>query len=203
MNFHLKKFKDDTFVPASLGEYTLTKVDFFKYLGVTIASDLTWSSHVESVFLKVRKLCFFIRRLRTFKVPQHILIQFMNSCVLPIILYCSPVIFPGLLRKDFVLLRRCLKLLSRSCRASLDSIVRQVVSAHIIACKKLATRILNDVSHPLYSELSCCRSYGTTRSSFKHLHARTEKHKNSCINYLARLLTDETSTVDKLLSEFI
>ena len=40
----------------------------------------------------------------------------MYACALPILLNCSPVIFPALLQKDFIILKRSLKRLSRTGR---------------------------------------------------------------------------------------
>ena len=39
-----------------LGASALTRVDSFKYLGITLSSDLSWSLHVQNINTKVQKL---------------------------------------------------------------------------------------------------------------------------------------------------
>ncbi len=36
---------------------------------------------------------------------------FVSACAIPFILYCSPIIFPGLLKTDFASIKKCLRLL--------------------------------------------------------------------------------------------
>jgi len=50
---------------------------------------------------KRMRLCYFTRRLRCFGLPQLFIVRFVLSAVLPIILYCSPAISPGLLSHDW------------------------------------------------------------------------------------------------------
>ncbi|CAH8849001.1 unnamed protein product [Trichobilharzia szidati] len=162
-----------------------------KYLGLSISSDLSWSSHILLVTRKMFRLTFYLRKFRQSGIKQSLLSQFVNSCILPIPLYCSPLIFPGLLKKDFASLRRALKAVSRASGISLNQLVNTIVDRHIMSCKKLANSILSDPEHPLYTQLSPCISSGRTRSNYRKLYARTTKYKNSTIPYLAQLLCDE------------
>ena len=69
------------------------------YLGVYLLYNPKWSGHISSVFTKVRKLLFYVRRLRSFSTPQFLIDRFVFCCILPHILYCSSVVFCGLLSK--------------------------------------------------------------------------------------------------------
>ncbi|CAH8594088.1 unnamed protein product [Schistosoma intercalatum] len=84
---------------CTIGDSLINSVSKVNYLGVTFSSDLSWSSHVLSLSKKVFRLTYYIKRLHALGITRHLLLQFVNSCILPIILYCSP-FFPGLLRKD-------------------------------------------------------------------------------------------------------
>ncbi len=101
--------------PLSLinGE-ALSRKQTVKYLVVHFNSNLTWSTHIDSVFTKCLKISFFIRRLRSMKVHKSLLWRIVSACAIPIILYCSPIIFPGLLNKDFASIKKCIRLLSTS-----------------------------------------------------------------------------------------
>ncbi len=58
-----------------------------KYLGVHFNSNLTWSTHIDFVFIKCRKISFFIRRLRSINVHKPLLWRIVSACAIPIILY--------------------------------------------------------------------------------------------------------------------
>nr|CAH8863804.1 unnamed protein product [Trichobilharzia regenti] len=173
-----------------------------KYLGLILSSDLSWSSHVLAISSKIFRLTFYIKKLRHSGITQPLLLQFINSCILPILLYCSPLFFPGLLKKDYVTIRRILKTVSRVSGVPVDHIVNVVVDRHLTSCNKFAKGILSDLEHPLYPQLSPCISSGRTRSNFRKLYARTSKYKNSMIPYLARILCDENSVRQELTNLF-
>nr|CAH8873838.1 unnamed protein product [Trichobilharzia regenti] len=161
-----------------------------KYLGLVISSDLTWSSHIQMISKKVFRLTYYIKKLRLTGVPQPLLSQFVNSRILPILLYCSPLVFPGLLKKDYTILRRMLKVVSRTSGVKLSQLVTTLVDKHLNTCEKWSKTILSDPQHPLYSQLSPCISSGRTRNQYKIIYARTTKYRNSTIPYLARVLSD-------------
>ena len=140
--------------------HTVSKV---KYLGVTFSSDLSWSSHVLLLSKKVYRLTYYIKRLHAFGITRHLLLQFVNSCILPIILYCSSLFFPGLSRKDFAVLQIVLKAFSKVCGESFQVIIDMVVDRHLKSCKLLSGCILSDTNHPLHSCLSPCISSCRTR----------------------------------------
>ncbi|BHF76592.1 hypothetical protein SprV_0501969100 [Sparganum proliferum] len=62
------------------------EVSSFRYLGVTLSSNLSFSLHIESIFIKVRKLRYYIRRWRSYHTPQPLVWRFIDACILPLIL---------------------------------------------------------------------------------------------------------------------
>ena len=81
--------------PASLtlqGNH-LERVECFKYLGLLLTSDLSWSTHVDSICSKARKLLGLLYR--KYAEPQ-ILLQLYVSLVRPHLEYASPVWNPYL-----------------------------------------------------------------------------------------------------------
>ena len=78
--------------PLTVDGTPLTIVAEYKYLGVTIASDLSWSSHIANVCTKSRRLTGMIYRRFYTNCNSHTLLKLYVSYVRPHLEYCSPVI---------------------------------------------------------------------------------------------------------------
>ncbi|CAH8460583.1 unnamed protein product [Schistosoma guineensis] len=161
------------------------------YLVVTFSSDLSWSCHALLLSKKVSRLTYYIKRLHALGVTRDLILQFVNSCILPIIPYCSPSFFPRLLIKDFAVLRRVLKAVNKVCGESFEFILNMVVDRHLKSGKLLTGVILSDTNHPLHSYLSPCICSDRTRRNYIKIHARKQKYKSSIIPYPANILCDE------------
>ena len=72
-----------------VNDSTLEQVTVYKYLGVSISSSLSWSSHINSVCSKVRKTSALIYRSFYQHTSPSVLIQLYKSLVLPYFCYCS------------------------------------------------------------------------------------------------------------------
>ncbi len=58
--------------PITIDKDTCERVNSFKFLGVHITEDLTWSAHTDAVLKKSHQRLFFLRRLRKFGMsPRH------------------------------------------------------------------------------------------------------------------------------------
>ena len=91
----------------SINENAIPQAQKFKYLGVYLSYNLKWSDHISFVFTKVCKISFYVKGLRSFSTPHFLIDRFVFCCILPFILYCSPVVFCGLLSKDWKIIPRC------------------------------------------------------------------------------------------------
>ena len=111
-----------------------------RYLGVTLSRDVKWTVHVENVFMKVKKLIFYVKRLRSLSVPQNLTERFVYSYILPHLLYCSPAIYPGLLAKDWLLLSYSISLTSKISLISRNSLCEFLISKHVSACDKFISQ---------------------------------------------------------------
>ncbi len=118
-------------------------------------------------------------------VHISLLWRIVSACAIPIILYCSPIIFPGLL-KDFASIKTCIRLLSTSSGVAYTHICKVIISQHFDSCTRLSTSIINDPLHPLHSCLSNALSTSNIRSSFKLLRCRTSLYRISFIPSLTR-----------------
>ncbi len=58
--------------PITIDKTPVERVSSFKFLGVHITEDLTWSAHTDAVLKKAHQRFFFLRRLRKFGTARHI-----------------------------------------------------------------------------------------------------------------------------------
>ncbi|KAK1788652.1 hypothetical protein P4O66_002473 [Electrophorus voltai] len=56
--------------PVRISGTTVERVDSFRYLGVHISQDLSWSRHTNSLGKKARQRLYHLRRLRHFRLPS-------------------------------------------------------------------------------------------------------------------------------------
>lgn len=76
-----------------LNNVPLRKVYQYKYLGITIASDLSWTEHVRQVSKKAMSKLFFIKRALSFATHETKLLAYVTF-VRPVLEYASIVWFP-------------------------------------------------------------------------------------------------------------
>ena len=84
-------------------------MESFKYLGVNITQDLTWSCHINTLVKKARQRLYCLRRLRDFKLPFMVLRNFY-TCTIESILAGSITTWMGsTTQQDFLALRRVVR----------------------------------------------------------------------------------------------
>ncbi len=201
-----KTWKPDTFhgtggIQSTVFSNALSTVDSVTYLGVTFVRNAKWTNHVEGIFKKCVRLSFLAKKLRRLSTPAEYICKFAEACVIPIILYCSPAIFRGLLKQDFALLRRSIKLISNVCGLSFSYLTHLVCERHIKASTDFAARILADSKHPLHEELYKTRSQTSTRGRFKLLPSKTAAYRYSVPPALSRLLVDRNAELNYFIQE--
>ncbi len=145
---------------------TLPEVESVTYLGVTLTNNANWAAHVEDIFRKCVHFSFFVKKLRRLSTPAEFIRKFVETCVLPLILYCFPAIFPGLLKHDFALLKRSIWLIGQVSGLSFSCLVNLLCERHIKTSSDFAERILGDHQHTLRDELSKTISHTSTRRCF-------------------------------------
>ncbi len=57
------------------------RVSRFKYLGVNISEDLTWTTHIQTQVKKARQRLYHLRQLRKFRVSPAILKTFYSGAI--------------------------------------------------------------------------------------------------------------------------
>ncbi|KAK1795823.1 hypothetical protein P4O66_009846 [Electrophorus voltai] len=64
------KKQEQHYQPVRIKRTTVERVDSFRYLGVHISQDLSWSHHTNSLEKKARQRLYHLRRLRDFGLPS-------------------------------------------------------------------------------------------------------------------------------------
>ncbi len=59
----------------------MERVSSFKYLGVNISEDLTWTTHIQTQVKKARQRLYHLRQLRKFRVSPAILKTFYSGAI--------------------------------------------------------------------------------------------------------------------------
>ncbi len=89
-----------------------------------------------------------MKRVRSAGAPRGELLLFIDALIVPLILYCSPVIFPALQKQDFVVLRRLVSLNSKLALIPDNQIVTPIVEGHMLPTSSFAERFLGDADTP-------------------------------------------------------
>ena len=77
-----------------INDHLLEQVYSFKYLGITITSNLSWSLHIQSVISKTHKITGLIYRSFYKYSSPYVLLKLYLALILPHFNYCSTVWSP-------------------------------------------------------------------------------------------------------------
>ncbi|XP_059807146.1 uncharacterized protein LOC132381625 isoform X4 [Hypanus sabinus] len=75
------KSQDDEYAPVFINGDTVERVSSFRFLGIHISEDLTWSTNTTTIVKKAQQRLFFLRTLKTAGLPEQMLVTF-NRCTL-------------------------------------------------------------------------------------------------------------------------
>ncbi len=67
--------------PLMISGTPVKRVTSFKYLGVNISEDLTWTTHIQTQVKKARQRLYHLRQLRKFRVSPTILKTFYSGAI--------------------------------------------------------------------------------------------------------------------------
>ena len=111
----------------SLNNFSLVRVSSFKYLGVLISSDLSWSPHIHSGCSKARQVSGCLFQYFYHHASPKILLKLYIALFLPHLTYCSSVWDPPKSSLDSTLLEKTqffsLKICSHSWNSSYSTLL--------------------------------------------------------------------------------
>ncbi len=74
-----RKSQQRPYTPLMISGTPVERVSSFKYLGVNISEDLTWTTHIQTQVKKARQRLYHLRQLRKFRVSLTILKTFYSG----------------------------------------------------------------------------------------------------------------------------
>ncbi len=76
-----RKRQQRSYTPLMISGTPVERVSSFKYLGVNISEDLTWTTHIQTQVKKARQRPYHLRQLRKFRVSPSILKTFYSGAI--------------------------------------------------------------------------------------------------------------------------
>ncbi len=159
--------------------WSVERVSSFKYLGVNISEDLTWTTHLTQV-KKARQRLYHLRQLRKFRVSPAILKTFYSEAIESVLTQYISVWYGNSSNQDCKALQRVLRLAERISGSALPSLQ----DIYLKRCKSRAAKILKDSTHPGNHHF-CLLPSG---KRFRSMMAKTERLRRSFFPQAIRLL---------------
>ncbi len=169
--------------PISIDKTPVERVNSFKFLGVHITEDLTWSTHTDAVLKKAHQRLFFLRRLRKFGMSPSILRSFYTCTVESILTGCITAWFGNSTAGN----RKALQRVVRTARHIVGGELPSLQDIYTRRCIRKARRIIKDSSHPSHRLLSLLPSGRRLRS----IRSRTSRLRDSFFPQAIRLMNSQ------------
>ncbi len=137
--------------PITIDKTPVERVTSFKFLGVHITEDLTWSAHTDAVLKKVHQRLFFLRRLRKFGSSPRILRSFYTCTVESILTGCITAWYGNSTAGN----RRALQRVVRTARHIVggelpsfqDIYTRRCISVAVVLLRCVSLMLIKDFPH--------------------------------------------------------
>uniref|UniRef100_A0A3B3BRH8 Reverse transcriptase domain-containing protein n=1 Tax=Oryzias melastigma TaxID=30732 RepID=A0A3B3BRH8_ORYME len=166
--------------PLFIRGLEVERVSSFKYLGVHLSQDLTWTLNTTQLVKKAHQRLYFLRRLRKFGMSSKILSNFYSCVVESILTSCITVWYGSSTVTDRKRLQRVVKAASKITRTPLPSL-QSIYKRRVL---RRAASIIRDPTHPqrgLFTLLPSGRRYRSVK-------CRTSRLRNSFFPSAIRLL---------------
>ncbi len=175
-----RKRQQRPYTPLMISGTPVERVSSFKYLGVNISEDLTWTTHIQTQVKKARQRLYHLRQLKKFRVSPAILKTFYSGAIESVLTQCISVWYGNATNQDCKALQRVVRLAERISGSALPSLQ----DIYLKRCKSRAVKIIKDSNHPgnhLFRLLP-------SGKRFRSMMAKTERLRRSFFPQAIRLL---------------
>ena len=135
-------------------------VDTFKYLGITINQNMTWSDHIESLVSRANRRIGLLRRVKHL-LPHHARITLYNTLILPILDYAD-IVWGD---KDNITLMNMLQIVQNKAAKTILDLPMYASSTEALSQIKSNENLfkvpITKVSRPLQGNPEVCPIYGS------------------------------------------
>ncbi len=180
------------YTPLMISGTPVERVSSFKYLGVNISEDLTWTTHIQTQVRKARQRLYHLRQLRKFRVSPSILKTFYAGTIESVLTQCISVWYGNSSSQDCKALQRVVRLAERISGSALPSLQ----DIYIKRCRSRAVKITKDSNHPG----NCLFTLLPSGKRFRSLMAKTERLRRSFFPQAIRLLNSNWTELSLLTS---
>uniref|UniRef100_A0A3B1IEK6 Reverse transcriptase domain-containing protein n=1 Tax=Astyanax mexicanus TaxID=7994 RepID=A0A3B1IEK6_ASTMX len=167
-------------LPLHIGGSAVEVVDSYRYLGVHLTSNLTWSNNTSTLVRKAHQRLYFLRRLRRAGLGSVVLTSFYRCVVESVVCSSINVWHGSCSAADRKALQRVVKAAQRIVGVSFPS----TTDIYTSRCRKRATCIRKDPTHPAHALFVPLPSGRRLRS----IKCKTTRLRNSFIPEAVRLL---------------
>ncbi|KAK1792883.1 hypothetical protein P4O66_001618 [Electrophorus voltai] len=138
------KKQERHYQPVRISGTTVERVGSFRYLGVHISQDLSWSLHTNSLATKARQHLYHLRHLRDFRLPSKVLRNFYTCTIESILTGNITDWFGNSTKQD----RQALQRVVRSAERITHTELPDLQTIYYKRCQTKAMRIVKDSTHP-------------------------------------------------------
>ncbi|KAI3354789.1 hypothetical protein L3Q82_004531 [Scortum barcoo] len=133
--------------PLYIGGTAVEVVSSFRYLGVHISDDLTWSKNTSCLIRKAHQHLYFLRRLRRAGLGSSVLTSFYRCVVESVLSSCIIVWHGSCSAAEKKALQRVVKAAQRTVGCSLPT----TTDIYTSRCRKRASCIMKDPTHTAHT----------------------------------------------------
>ncbi len=137
---HFRKRQQRPYTPLMISGTPVERVSSFKYLGVNISDDLTWTTHIQTQVKKARQRLYHLRQLRKNRVSPAILKTFYSGAIESVLSQCISVWYGNSSNQDCKALQRVVRLAERVSGSALPSL-QDIYAANAELLKSSKTQL--------------------------------------------------------------
>lgn len=169
LDFRRKRQMDPP--PLLIAGATVERVNTFKYLGVHINNDLSWSVNTTTIIKRAQQRLYFLRLLKRNNLSESLLVGFYRSAIESTLTYCITVWYTSCT----VALKKSLQRVIRSAEKIIGCSLPTLDSIASSRYLSRAKNIINDPTHPGHEHFQLLPSGRRYRS----VRTRTSRFRDS------------------------